>query len=164
MRIIRLVYRKIIDVNTSAPWERLVFNDAWTEFLMQVQFFNQEKKYNTFRELIAYVPNAEKLHFLVSGAIVSYLKQLNGKVPDIQNNQGKLFLPFSDCKFEIVNATITDKRDFQIAINFVSAPLTWYETIGNQLLVAHDTTGEEVLTEQFALQPFLSIYSFKEIA
>jgi hypothetical protein len=165
MRVIRLLYRKIIDASSQSAWEKLVFNDSYTEFLMQAQLYNQEKKYSTFGELVTYVPNAEKLHFLVSGSVVGYLKQLNGKVPDILNNTGKLFLPFSNYKFEIINSDIKDKNKHQVAVNFMSAPLTWYDTIGNQLLVALNTTpvNDEILTEQFALQPFLSIYSLKEI-
>jgi hypothetical protein len=165
MRVIRLLYRKIIDASSQSAWDKLVFNDSYTEFLMQAQLYNQEKKYSTFGELVTYVPNAEKLHFLVSGSVVGYLKQLNGKVPDILNNTGKLFLPFSNYKFEIINSDIKDKNKHQVAVNFMSAPLTWYDTIGNQLLVALNTTpvNDEILTEQFALQPFLSIYSLKEI-
>lgn len=165
MRVIRLLYRKIIDASSQSAWEKLVFNDSYTEFLMQAQLYNQEKKYSTFGELITYVPNADKLHFLVSGSVVGYLKQLNRKVPDILNNSGKLFLPFSNYKFEIINSDIKDKNKHQVAVNFMSEPLTWYDTIGNQLLVALDTTpvNGEILTEQFAMQPFLSIYSLKEI-
>jgi hypothetical protein len=163
MKVIRLVYRKIIDVSSQAPWEKNVFNDSYKEFLMQAQLYNQEKKYNTFGELIAYVPDAEKLHFLVSGSIIGYLKQLNGKVPDILNNNGKHFLPFSGYKFEIINSDIRNKDKHQVAVNFMSVPLTWHDTIGSQLLVSlqADSLNGEILTEQFALQPFLSIYSLK---
>jgi hypothetical protein len=164
-KIIRLLYRKVIDVHSQKAWEKYVFNDSYTEFLMQAQFYNQEKKYTTFGELITHVPNADKLHFLVSGAIIGYLKQLNAKVPDILNNTGKLFLPFSNYKFEIINSDIKDKTQHQVAVNFMSEPLTWYDTIGNQLLVSvnADHVNDEILTDMFTMQPFLSIYSLKEI-
>ena len=159
------MYRKIIDVNSQQAWEKYVFNDSYTEFLMQAQFYNQEKKYTTFGELITHVPNADKLHFLVSGSIIGYLKQLNGKVPDILNNTGKLFLPFSGYKFEIINSDIKDKTKHQVAVNFMSEPLTWHDTINNQLLVSvhGDPVNDEILTEMFSMQPFLTIYSLKEI-
>lgn len=86
-KIIRLLYRKVIDANAQKAWEQHVFNDSYAEFLLQAQFYNQEKKYNTFAELLTHVPDAEKLHFLVSPAITGYLKQLNGKVPDILNSR-----------------------------------------------------------------------------
>jgi len=39
--IIRLCYRKVIDVNSVNAWDKLVFNDTYTEFLLQSQFYNQ---------------------------------------------------------------------------------------------------------------------------
>jgi len=163
--IIRLQYRKIIGATTQQPWETYVFNDSYAEFLLQAQLYNQEKKYTSFSEIVAHVPNAEKLHFLVSAAVVGYLRQLNGKVPDIVNNGGKLFLPFKGYRFEIVNSDIRDKSKHQVAINFISEPLTWYDTIGNQLLVSvkNEKEGDdEILTDMFSMQPFLSIYSLKK--
>jgi len=165
--IIRLLYRKIIDTSSSKTWEKLVFDHSYTEFLMQAQLYNQEKKYTTFGELITHVPGAEKLHFLVSASVTGYVQQLNGKVPDILNNVGKHFLPFRNYRFEIINSDIRNKEQHQVAINFVSKPLTWYDTIGDRLLVAinssPDSQDGEVLTEMFSLQPFLSIHSLKEL-
>ena len=165
--IIRLLYRKIIDTSSSKIWEKLVFDHSYTEFLMQAQLYNQEKKYTTFGELITHVPGAEKLHFLVSASVTGYVQQLNGIVPDILNNTGKHFLPFSNFRFEIINSDIRNKEQHQVAINFVSKPLTWYDTIGDRLLVAinsnQDGQDGEVLTEMFSLQPFLSIHSLKEL-
>ena len=163
--IIRLQYRKIIGAGAQQPWEKYVFNDSHAEFLLQAQLYNQEKKYGSFSELIAHVPNAEKLHFLVSASVVGYLRQLNGKIPDILNNAGKLFLPFKGYRFEIIQSDIRDKSKHQVAINFISEPVIWYDTIGDQLLVSVNgdkEAGEEILTEQFSMQPFLSIYSLKK--
>ncbi len=90
--IIRLCYRKIIDASSQKMWDKYVFESSYTEFLMQSQLYNQEKKYNSFAELLINVPDAEKLHFLVSAAIGGYMQQLNGIVPDIIDNLGKHFL------------------------------------------------------------------------
>ena len=163
MKISRLIYRKLIDATATRAWDQLLFEGSWYEYLLQAQTFNPDKQYNTFAELIAHVPNADRLHFLVTPAIIGYLKQLNGRVPDITNNIGKTFLPFKNFKFEIVNSDITDKRKHQVAVNFISEPLIWHDTIGNQLLVTTNDEPEngETLTEMFSLQPFLSIYSIK---
>ena len=161
---IRLLYRKVIDAQSRKTWEQHVFEDSYTEFLMQAQYYNQEKKYSTFGELLTYVPGAEQLHFLVSPAVTGHLTPLNGKVPDILNAVGKHFLPFRNFKFEIINSNIRQKTQHQVAINFLSEPLTWYDTIGNQLLVAlSDTPDEEgrIATELFTLQPFLNIHDIK---
>ncbi|GAA0525496.1 hypothetical protein [Chitinophaga japonensis] len=164
-RTIRLLYRKVIDAGSRKRWERHLLSDSYAEFLLQAQYFNQEKKYRTFGELLAYAPGAEKLHFLVTPAITGHLQHLNGKVPDILNNLGQHFLPFRNFRFEIIHSDTRDETKHQVAINFLSEPLTWYDTIGNQLLVG--LNGEQAVddmrpTEMFAMQPFLSIHSLKE--
>ncbi len=163
-KIIRLCYRKVIDASSQKTWDKYVFESTYTEFLMQAQLYNLEKKYTTFGELVQNVPGAEKLHFLVSAAIVGYLQQLDGKVPDILNNLGKHFLEFKNYRFEIINSHIKNKASHQVAINFFSEPLIWHDTIENYLLVS-PVNGEKnddgVLTDMVQLQPFLSIYSLK---
>jgi hypothetical protein len=163
-RTIKLCYRKVIDSTSQKQWDKLLFEDSYREFLMQAQFYNQEKKHSAFSDIINNVPGAEKLHFLVSSSVIGYLKQLNGIVPDVLNSLGKHFLPFKNYRFEIINSDIKDKSKHQVAINFFSEPLTWHDTIGNQLLISLNEKDEnaEYLTELFLMQPFLSIYSLKE--
>ncbi|MGZ8556781.1 MAG: hypothetical protein ACXWWC_00530 [Chitinophagaceae bacterium] len=165
-KIIQLCYRKVIDASSQKTWNRLVFESTYKEFLMQVQLYNQEKKYNTFGDLIHQVPGAEKLHFLVSAAIVGYLQQLGGTMPDILNNLGKHFLHFNKYRFEIINSDIKNRAVHQVAINFFSEPLVWHDTIENYLLIS-PVNGEKnddgLLTNMVQLQPFLSIYSLKTI-
>lgn len=163
--IIRLVYRKVIDATAQNVWEKYVFDATYAEFLMQSQLYNTEKKYTAFSELKNNVPNADKLHFLVSASVVPYLKQLNGKMPDVLNNLGKLFVPFSNYKFEIIESDIRDKAKHRIAVEMYSDPLTWIDTVANQLLVGIHPDKEDsdagVLTEMFVMQPYLSIHSIK---
>jgi hypothetical protein len=161
--IIRLCYRKIIDSNASKPWDKLVFEDTYTEYLLQSQLYNQQKQYNTFSDLVQHVPQAEKLHFLVSAAAMGYLQQLNGKVPDLTNNLGRLFLPFRHFRFEIINSDVTNKLKHQVALNFFTDHLVWHDTVNNQLLLSipGSTENGEVLTELFTIPPFVSIYSLK---
>ena len=165
--IIRLLYRKEIDINSTRPWEKCAFNDSYQEYLMQSQLYNKDRKYTSFTELQAHVPNAEKLHFLVSASVTGYIRQFNGVVPDITNTAGKHFLPFKGYRFEIINSDITNAAKHRIAINFITESLTWIDTIGSQLLIAlnapGDDTQEEILTELFTLQPFLTIHSLKPI-
>ena len=164
-KIIRLCYRKIIDASSQQAWDKYVFESSYAEFLLQAQFYNQEKKYTSFSELLLYVPNAEKLHFLVSAAIVGYVQQLGDRFPDIPDNLGKYFLSFKNYRFEIINSDSKKKASHQVAISFFSDPLTWHDTINNYLLVSPvdgEKTGDGILTYLLQLQPFLSIYSFKE--
>lgn len=163
--IIQLYYRKIINSESTKAWDRFVFEDSYTEFLMQAQYYDQGKKYASFSELLSVKPGAEKLHFLVSSAIVGYIKQLNGIMPDIQNNLGKIFVPFTNFRFEIIETHTSNKKAHQVAINFLSDPLIWHETIGNNLLVSVKDIEQQkdvFLTDVFSLQPMVSIYSLND--
>lgn len=158
---IRLCYRKVIDASSAKAWEKFVFEDSYNEFLLQAQFYNQEKRFATFGELLHHVPGADHLHFLVSAAVVGYVQQLEGRIPDITNALGKQFLSFTHYRFEIINSDLKNKSKHQVAVNFFSEPLTWLATIGSQLLVSANKTSEEgeTLTDLFSMQPFLSIFS-----
>jgi hypothetical protein len=164
-RIIRFCYRKIIDASSQKAWDKYVFDNSYTEFRMQSQFYNKEKKYLSFSELLQHVPGADKLHFLVSASVTGYLQQLNEQVPDIVNNLGKLFLRFNGYRFEIIHSDINDKSKHQVAVNFFTEPMIWQDTIGNYLLVsslADNVTADGALTHLVQLQTFFSIYSLKE--
>ena len=161
--LIRLCYRKVIDVRSTRAWDKLVFEDTYGEFLLQSQLYNQGKNYTSFSNLVTHVPAAEKLHFLVSAAVIGYLQQLQGKVPDLVNNLDRLFLPFNNYRFEIINSDIRDKTKHQVAIHFFTDHLIWHDTISNQLLLSIPGNMEngELLTELFTIPPFVNIYSIK---
>ncbi|MET1053915.1 MAG: hypothetical protein ABWY16_01290 [Pedobacter sp.] len=163
VRIINLSYRKIIDAKSTGIWEQLVFNDTYTEFLMQSQYYNQEKKYTSFAQLSQQVPDAGKLHFLVSAACIEYLQQLNERIPDIHNILGNKFLNFKNFHFEIINSDIHQRAAHQVAITFYSEPLIWHDTLGNYLLVSQHDASKPELTDLVQLVPFLSVHSLKVI-
>jgi hypothetical protein len=133
---------------------------------MQAQNFNSGNRYQSFGELLHYVPEAGRLHFLVSGAVTGYIQQLNQRVPDILNNLGRHFLHFNQFHFELINSDIHDKSKHQVAINFFSEPLTWHDTVGQFLLVskAGGAPGPagETLTHLVPLRPFLSIHAIQK--
>ena len=164
-KIIRLCYRKIIDATSTQVWDKLVFESSYSEYLLQSQFYNQEKKYTCFSELLLHVPTAEKLHFLVSAAVTGYMQQLGDKIPGITDNLGRQFLSFKNCRFEIINSDTKKKAIHSVAINFFSEPLEWHNTINNYLLVSAvdgDITADGKQTYLLQLQPFLSICSLKD--
>ena len=161
--IIKLCYRKVIDSNSSKTWEKMVFEDTYTEFKLQAQNYNQDKRFNSFSEILRNVAGAEKLHFLVSAAAIGYLQQLNGTIPDITNNLGQLFLKFSNYHFEIVNSDLNDISKHQIALSFFSDEIAWIDTISDYLLIAEapENVQKEIQTHLLLLRPFLSIYSLR---
>lgn len=163
-RIIRLCYRKVIDASSQKQWDQYVFESTYSEYLLQSQLYDPGRKFDSFSELLVHVPGAEKLHFLVSAAVTGYLQQLEGKIPDILNSLGKQFLVFSNYRFEIINTSRSNKNNHRATISFFSEPMIWHDTIGTNLLlspVAREATNDGVLTELFPIQPFVSIYSFK---
>ncbi len=165
MKLIQLAYRRIIDIESKVPWERYVFEDSYKELHMQFQLFNTEKKHTTFSQLVAQVPQAEKLHFLVSAAIAGHIS-LMSKIPYVQNTLGITVLPFNLYRFEIIDSNIHNKNIHRVAIIFYSAPVVLHEIIGEHLLISLDaddkiTEREIVQTELIKLQPFLSIYSLQ---
>lgn len=159
-KIITVCYRKIFDTNSVKEWEKRLFEDSYKEFKMQAQFFNQQKTYETFAQLMHHVSGAEKLHFLVSAAVVNYIKQLNNKIPDVLNNIGKSFLRFNQFNFEIINSHVQNKLLHSVAVSFYSEPLIWHETIGEYLLLS-DVAGSEEQTHLYRIQPFINIHSYK---
>lgn len=163
-KIIRFSYRKIIDAGSALAWDKYVFESSYTEFLMQSQLYNREKKYNSFAEILHNVPAAEKLHFLVSAAVTGYVQQLKGVIPGVLDNLGRHFLSFDSYRFEIISSDIKNKAQHKVAINFISQPLVWHYTIGNYMLVSEagqETTEEGELTHLVEMQPFLNIHSLK---
>ncbi len=165
MKVIRICYRKIIDAASTVAWDKLVFDSSYTEFRMQVQFFNPEKKYTSFAELLLNNPSADKLHFLVSGAVTGYIQQLGGKMPGVLDNLGRHFLSFTHYRFEIINSDTEKKENHQAAINFFSEPQQLIDTIGNYMVIApvNAPMNEDGLqTHTLEMKPFLSICAFKD--
>ena len=164
MRRITLCYRKIIDASATRPWDKLVLNDSYRELRMQAQYFNQEKNYRTFGELVHYVPGADRLHGLVSGSIVGYLQQLGGLVPDVLDNLGRRFLTFDKFQFELINSDLLDPSKHQVAVNFFSEPLRWHDTVGAYLIASTEAPSEAAASvHTFQLQPYLAIHSLQDL-
>lgn len=168
-RIITLCYRKIIRPNATIPWDKMVHNDSYIEFKMQAQNFSVGTNYTSYAELLRHFPNAQKLTGMVTPAIIGYVQQLGGIIPEILNTLGRRFLKIKSYQFEIINSDITDSDKHVVAINFFSEPLVWHDTIDNYLLVSAHTPSamanesDEVCTELFRLQPYLNINSVKAI-
>ncbi|GAB3891369.1 hypothetical protein [Spirosoma agri] len=165
--LVRLSYCKIIDASSQKSWDKAVFDETHQEFFIQAQQYDQANRYQTFQDLLINVPRAEQLHYLTSRVAMGYLKQLNQVMPDVVNAFGNQCLPFTQFKFEILASHVQQKAAHKIAIYFYSDPLTWLDTIDNNLLIAYGDqreairSGHEVSTDLVALQPYLNIWSFQ---
>lgn len=160
-RELTLCYRKLIDSSTKGRWEQLVHEAAYREYRLQVQYFDKDGRYERYPDLLRATKEAERLPFLVSGAISGYLQQLDGKVPDMVNNIGKYFLRFSQYQFEIIDADKRQPSALRIALSFYTDPLLWLDTVGNYLLL-QQMEEQGSLTHLFALRPYINIHSVKE--
>ncbi|MBA4053265.1 MAG: hypothetical protein C0490_00995 [Marivirga sp.] len=167
--IIQLCGRKIIDAKSASVWDKYVFDDTYREFCLQAQQFDQQKKYTTFQEILKNEPKADQMHYLVSTAAIGYIRQLNGKMPDVVSVFSKPCVPFKNFRFEIVQSHIEDKALHKVVIYFYGEPLIWIDTInGNQLLFAMGdqlesfNSGKKVETEILVMSSNLSISSFQQ--
>lgn len=167
--LIRLCYTKVIDKDCETAWDKNVFHATHQEFYMQAQQFDQQKRYSTFREMLAHIPKADQMHYLVSTAAKGYLLQLNNLVPDVTNAAGKRCVSFRNFKFEILDSHVTDKNQHRIAISFYSEPLLCVGALESRLIISTAAkaeayeAGQEIDTDTLPFRPGLSVSSFQKI-
>ncbi len=165
--IVKLVYSKIIDAGSAGVWNKNVFADTHREFFMQAQQFDQPGRFQTFQEILANIPQAENMNYLVSTAAAGYLKQLNGKFPDVLNTLGKTCVPFRNFRFEVIQSHRSNKALHKVAIHLYSDPLTWIDTIDRLFIFGTDSERESLLndgeteTHSIVLLPNVGICSFR---
>ncbi len=162
-RRITLCYRKLMAAGATRPWDKLVLDESYRELRLQAQYFDQQQQYRTFGELLHHVPAAERLHGLVGGAVVGYLQQLGGLVPDVLDNLGRRFLRFENFQFEVINSDLLDPGTHQVAVNFFSEPLVWHATVGPYLVASRPAGSGTAPLHTFQLPPFVAIHSLQEI-
>lgn len=167
MRIITLCYRKVINTNSTRPWDKLVFESSYLEFKMQAQNFSHNTSFTSYAQLVNNIPGAHQLSARILPAISGYIHQLNNVVPDILNNIGIRSLWFDSYQLEIINSDIKDKARHQVAINFYTQPLVWHESIGEHLLLSvyepDAAAGNEAVTNLIQVQPYLNICTLKTV-
>ncbi len=167
--LIKLAYRKMIDVSSTSTWDKYVFEDTYREYYMQAQQFDQKSKYSTFQDMVKHVPSAEQMHYLVSTAAIGYIRQLEGLFPEVLNVVGKRCVPFESFRFEILESNIKNKEQHKVAICFYSNVLTWIGAIDNQLLFAVGDQseaiqkGQTIETEMLTWRSNLTVHSFQQI-
>ena len=160
--IIRLAYKQVIDSNSQTVFEKDVFNDTYSEFLMQSQVYNKEKKFTTIEQMIHDNPKANSLHYKVGFAIGLYVKELNNQIPGLKDSLDILNIPFENYKLHIIASDITNKEAHKVAIIYLTDTFTLFDTIGENLVVSKGdfiTVPESGQAETFIIkmQPSLSI-------
>lgn len=129
--LIKLGYRQLIDARADNEFEKNIFEDSYSELLMQVQRYNPDNRFTTFREIIAHDPKANSLHYKVGFAIGLYVQLLNKQIPGLWDTRNKVAIPFAIHELEIVQSDITNKKQHVVAINYTSEPVV---LLGNQVI------------------------------
>jgi hypothetical protein len=163
--LIRLAYKHVIDSNSQVAFEKDVFNDTYSEFLMQALIYNNKKKFTTFEQMINNNPKANSLHYKVGFAIWLYVKDLNNQIPGLKDSLDIFNVPSESYKLHIIESDITKKQAHKVAIIYRTDTFILFDTIDENMVVAKGdfiTVPDSVQAETFIIkiQPALSIFSW----
>ena len=166
--LIKLAYQQIVDANSKIEWEKKVFHDSYTEFLMKIQAYNPENKFTTYSEIVANDGRANSLHYKCSFAVLHHLETLKNKIPGLQDAAGRFSIPFDVPEFKVLESGITDKSLHKVAIIYITDIFTLVDRFGEYLVLAIGNQSESVVNhglETFTvkMQDNLSIVNYKEI-
>jgi hypothetical protein len=164
---IKLALKHFIDSNSQTEFERNVFNDSYSEFLMQSQIYNKEKNLNSLEQMIANNPKANSLHYKVGFAIGLYVKSLNNIIPNLKDSLGITNIPFDKFQFHIISSDVTNKEAHKVAVIYRTDTMTLVDIIGENLVLANgdcSATHEEFnATFILKMQPEISIFNWAEV-
>jgi len=161
--LIKLSYRQVIDSSSTSSFEQNVFNDSYEEYLMQIQAYNQERKFTTFQQVTEANPKASSLHYKVGFSVGLYINNLDHKIPGLFDSLQQFSISFISHSFEIIDSDITDRTGHRVSILYKTDTLTLLDTIGNHLVLVFgdgSETSGELETFLVKLQPGLSISSY----
>ena len=164
--LIKFAYKQVIDANAQGVFEKNVFMDTYSEFLMQSQVYNKDKRFNTLDQMINENPKANSLHYKVGFAIGLYVKELNNLIPGLKDSLGITSIPFENYKLHILASDISNKQAHKVAVIYRTGTCTLFDAIGENLVVAIGDIINKPETEQYEtfvikMQPELSIFSWK---
>ncbi|MCP9762796.1 hypothetical protein [Lacihabitans soyangensis] len=163
MKEITLQYKKIIDKNAINNWDKEVWNETFLEYRMKSQYYDADLQFPLFQNLVLAKPEAVKLHYLTSLGCIGHIQRLNNLFPDVTDTLGNRTVPFVHYDFRILSADFNHKENFVIQLDFVSKPLLYLESIGENLLLGLPETrlAQKIDTIMVKLLPNLMINSLK---
>jgi hypothetical protein len=165
---IKLAYRQVIDVSSIGSFEKKVFHDSYTEFLMKIQAYNPGNKFTMFSEIVANDGRANSLHYKTSFAVLHHIETLQNKIPVLEDESGRIKIPFSIPEFKLLESDITDKSLHKVSITYITDTITLIDSFGEYLLLALGDQAQPIGNqglESFTIkmQDNLSIVNYKEI-
>src|SRR5260221_2048020 len=133
-KMIRLAYKQVIDASAQSDFEKKIFNDTYSELLMQEQVYNREKKFTTVAEMILANPKANSLHYKVGFAIGLYVNELNKKIPGLTDSLGNA-VSFDIFKTDIIHSDLTNKANHKIALTYLTSSQILVTSFGEYLVL-----------------------------
>lgn len=165
--LIKLAYQHIINHRSSSSFEKEVFHDSFSEFLIQIQTYNAEGKYTSWQAIRESVPKAnQNIPYKVNFAIGLYMQSLKNEIPVMLDNAGVRKLPFERYEFGILASDITDRTQHEVSLTYFTGVVTLYDVIGEYLLMApgdHQDDKGPVETWLIKVQPHLTIVEYQAL-
>lgn len=163
--LIKLSYRQVIDRNSTGTFEKKVFDDSYSEFLLQAQRYNKDNQFTSFREITEHDPKANSLHYKVGFAIGLYVQELGREIPGLWDVQHTIAIPFTTHQLEIVASDVTDKRQHVVAITYTTDAITFIGNAGEYMILSFDDPAKHVSatwmnTFLLKMQPGLTISGY----
>ena len=166
--IITMAYRQIIDISSTTPFEKEVFNISYAEFLVQQQSFSKGQDLSSWSALREKFPKSyPALPFKVSFALAGLLQSLDKKIPGPEDSSGTRSLCFISHQFELIASDTKDRSAHKVALTYRTGEYTLLYTVGNFLLLAagdvrEEMKGKPVPTFLLRIEPGLSISTYYE--
>src|SRR5882672_7342431 len=133
--IIKLAYQQIIDATTQSDFEKNIFNDTYSELLLQAKVYDREGEFKTVAEIILANPKANSLHYKVGFAIGLYVNELNKKIPGLTDSLGNA-VSFDIFKTDIIHSDLTNKANHKIALTYLTSSRILVASFGKYLVLA----------------------------
>lgn len=164
--LITLACRQVIDAASEGSFAKNVLHHSYEEFKLKSQAYNPDGKFNTFTEMKLNDGRANSLHYKTGFAISGFIETLQKKIPGLHNALSQQ-LVFDTYQFELIESALNNKMLHIVAIHYITAPLSLYEIIGDNLLLSYSKPEENLAapTETFLLKirPGLSILNYHEL-
>ncbi|MBE7175442.1 MAG: hypothetical protein INR69_03515 [Mucilaginibacter polytrichastri] len=148
---IRLVYKKDISFKDEGLFEKCVMHDTYQRFRQEAEAYDPGGIYNTFSEIKKNEPMAANMSVLLAEAAAVHIGNLNGKMPDISDNNGE-GITFEGVRFELNESHIAQKNMHKLSVYFTSGKLYLHESIGNFLILSYVDAVDENSREAFILK------------
>lgn len=159
--MIQLQYVWHIGQPTQHALEQCLWHDAWTEFTLQCQRYDNGGQWHTLDQMIAADGKSHSLHYKVGFAIGGYVQQWQHQIPGLHDKTGQMPLPFERWELRIMHADLQHPDSFRFALLFDTPVFSLHGIIGTQLVLsatqAPNTHSEDIHTFMVDMQGPLTI-------